>query len=157
MGGTGGNDDGSGTDRGDGVPEDGGEGRGALPPIGCDELNARLESRIAELASPGTGEEGDIVAALRRLMPRDLPRIDGNPPDAASARFSPACAMLAGDIDLDGTVDDRDLEALLWAWSAADEVFADLDRDGKVTVEDLARFMAAFAKAADREPEPPPD
>ena len=59
-----------------------------------------------------------------------------------------ACAMLAGDVNLDGTVDGADIVALLAAVAADDLLIADIDRDGAITVQDLAIVTMRVAEAA---------
>ncbi|MBU3729159.1 MAG: hypothetical protein FGM37_07935 [Phycisphaerales bacterium] len=48
-----------------------------------------------------------------------------------------ACRIAEGDVNLDGRVDDRDLEAFLIAWADRDLVHGDLNRDGAIDEADL--------------------
>lgn len=120
----------------------------ALPPIGCDELTARIQSRIEALREIGNGDDAELAKRLSGLLPQGHATADGKQSDGTRghAAFHPACAMLQGDVDLDGSVDADDLDAFVWAWAERDEAVADLDRDGKVTPEDLARLMDAMAR-----------
>jgi fibronectin type 3 domain-containing protein len=134
-----------------GLPGDGGaggdgrEGEAALPPIDCDELNERLRARIAALELEATEDAMALAKRLRALEPQRLPAIDGLEDPGADATFDPACAMLAGDVNLDGAVDGHDLDDFLDAWAFGDEATADLDRDGRIGSEDLARLIRAMA------------
>lgn len=153
SGGSGSGSDGGGTGSGGSSGGDG-DAPPALPPIGCDELAARIESRIEALREDGSEDAAQLEKRLRGLLPQEHAAADGTPSDARRGRAAlhPACAMLQGDVDLDGTVGGEDLDAFMWAWAERDEVVADLDRDGKVTSEDLARLMDAMARhGADRQ------
>ena len=129
-----GDDAGDGAEDADGKPE-------ALPPIECEELSLRIEARIAELVLESTDESIRLAKRLMSLLPAGHGNGDAKPLADGHIAFDPACAMANGDVDLDGDVDADDLDAYFKAWDAGDEVMADLDRDGKITLEDLARVV----------------
>lgn len=52
-----------------------------------------------------------------------------------------SCERAAGDLDLDGRVDGRDLGRLLAAWGRAVNAYADLNTDGQVDGQDLAVIL----------------
>ena len=54
------------------------------------------------------------------------------------------CAMARGDVTLDGVTDNDDLGAFLESWSAGDVIGADLNRDGRMTAEDMAIMLSAI-------------
>jgi hypothetical protein len=57
--------------------------------------------------------------------------------------------MLAGDVDLDGTVTPLDIERFCDAWCHADCSTADLDRNGRL---DVADVVIVFINQASRRP-----
>jgi hypothetical protein len=141
-------DDGSGTGDPDGKPGNEGEEGGRLEPITCDELTLRIEARASALESEGGDESTRLAKRLRALLPEEAASAAGKESaDLPVEPFHPGCAMLSGDVNLDGIVDWGDLDAYLQAWAEGDEVTADLDRDGKVTEVDLERLLSVTASA----------
>jgi hypothetical protein len=136
--------DGAGNDAGDpdGKPGDAGEEGGRLEPIACEELTLRIEARASALESEGGDESIRLAKRLRALLPEDAASAAGKESaDLPTEPFHPGCAMLSGDVNLDGQVDWGDLDAYLQAWAEGDEVTADFDRDGRITGEDLCRAL----------------
>jgi hypothetical protein len=137
--------DGSGNGDPDGKPGDAGEEGGRLKPITCDELTLRIEARASALESEGGDESIRLAKRLRGLLPEEATSAAGKDSmDLPTEPFHPGCAMLSGDVNLDGQVDWGDLDAYLQAWTEGDEVTADLDRDGRLTPEDFARMAKAM-------------
>ena len=58
------------------------------------------------------------------------------------------CAVARGDITLDGVIDNDDLGAFLESWSAGDLIGADLNRDGRITGEDMSIVLSAIDAAS---------
>ena len=58
------------------------------------------------------------------------------------------CAMARGDVTLDGVIDNDDLGAFLESWSAGDLIGADLNRDGRITAEDMSIVLSAIDAAS---------
>jgi fibronectin type 3 domain-containing protein len=138
-----------------GAGDDGRDGEPALPPIDCDELNERLRARISALELEATEDAMEVAKRLRALEPQRLTLADGLGDPGAELTFDPACAMLAGDVNLDGTVDGHDLDDFLDAWAFGDEATADLDRDGRIGSEDLARLIHAMAMRSKEQEDDP--
>jgi fibronectin type 3 domain-containing protein len=112
---------------------------------------AQIEDRIVDILS--RWDEGDdvqrkIAAALAELLVPPAEN-EGAAEDAKqvgdSKDLSVACQMLAGDVNLDGTVDDRDIADLLAAWADADVIRGDINRDGSVDAHDLSIVLAAVS------------
>jgi hypothetical protein len=140
--------DGSGNGDPDGKPGDAGEEGGRLKPITCEELTLRIEARASALESEGGDESIRLAKRLRALLPEEAASDAGKDSmGLPTEAFHPGCAMLSGDVNLDGQVDWGDLDAFLEAWAEGDEVMADLDRDGRVTGGDLARAIEALSGA----------
>jgi hypothetical protein len=136
--------DGAGNDTGDpdGKPGDAGEEGGRLKPITCEELTLRIEARASALESEGGDESIRLAKRLRGRLPEEAGAAAGKESaELPTEAFHPGCTMLSGDVNLDGKVDWGDLDAYLQAWAEGDEVTADLDRDGKVTGNDLGRVI----------------
>jgi hypothetical protein len=143
--------DGAGNDTGDpdGKPGDAGEEGGRLKPITCEELTLRIEARASALESEGGDESIRLAKRLRGLLPEEAGAAAGKESaELPTEAFHPGCTMLSGDVNLDGKVDWGDLDAYLRAWAEGDEVTADLDRDGKVTAEDVAHLTGALVARA---------
>jgi hypothetical protein len=133
---------GSGTGDPDGKPGNEGEEGGRLEPITCEELTLRIEARASALESEGGDESIRLAKRLRGLLPEEAASDAGKDSMGLPTEpFHPGCAMLSGDVNLDGKVDWGDLDAYLRAWAEGDEVTADVDRDGKVTGNDLGRVI----------------
>ncbi len=106
-------------------PSIGGErspGDATTPPPTCDELVARLES---------TTPAGHPYPECDMLLSGDVPA---------------ACRMAAGDVNLDGRVDDRDIADYLVAWANRDLLRGDLNRDGRIDGADLSLALAGATK-----------
>ena len=93
-------------------------GEATTPPPTCEEIVARLEIR-----TPTEPPYPDCDVLL-----------SGDEPAA--------CRMAAGDVNLDGRMDDRDIAAFLVAWADQDLVRGDLNRDGRIDGADLSLALA---------------
>ena len=93
-------------------------GDATTPPPTCDELIARLGAKTSA-AHP--------YPDCDMLLRGDVPA---------------ACRMAAGDVNLDGRVDDRDIADFLAAWADHDLVRGDLNRDGRIDGADLSLALA---------------
>jgi hypothetical protein len=58
------------------------------------------------------------------------------------------CAIVRGDLDLDGEVDADDLALLIESWWLGSPLLGDFDRDGRVDLEDAVRWTLAAPPAA---------
>jgi hypothetical protein len=126
--GTGGNTDGETDDTSDGSGEDDASRPTSELDVSCDVVTARvlalMEQRNAKL-------DEEIYAELL------APRANEGDSDFTEG-VSIACAIAAGDVDLDGTVTTTDLVAFLAAWAANDHFLGDVNRDGYVDAIDFA-------------------
>ena len=126
--GTGGNTDGETDDTSDGSGEDDASRPTSELDVSCDVVTARvlalMEQRNAKL-------DEEIYAELL------APRANEGDSDFTEG-VSIACAIAAGDVDLDGTVTTTDLVAFLAAWAANDHFSGDVNRDGYVDAIDFA-------------------
>lgn len=95
-------------------------------PASCARTIARLDALVVSLEADESADRS-LIESLAALAAEDA---DGS---------IPACAMLRGDVDLDGTIDADDFAAFLVAWSTGDLVRADLNRDGLIDGEDFLR------------------
>jgi hypothetical protein len=101
-----------------------------------------LEGEIAELPeADASGRESRqaLLAALRSLLDPISDEAAADAEDAVQPEndVPKACIMAAGDVNLDGTVDGRDMAAFMDAWAAGEEAVADINRDGRIDQRDL--------------------
>ncbi len=106
----------------------------------CEQFVAALEECIKAL--DGNPSMDELSLRLRALFEETAPG------EAA------CCALARGDVTLDGVVDEFDVAAFIDAWHADDLVFADLDRDGAITVTDLLIVTDAVDARAHEESRP---
>lgn len=128
---------------GDRADDDGAaDGIGMFPPPDCATALARIESQIAALESYGGAyasvEAIELADRLRGLV--------------AGSR---ACAILDGDLDGNGRLDDADLARFLEAWVMDDIVYGDIDRDGVVGPADYMIVRLRTSGAQDGRPAAP--
>ncbi len=171
SGGGGSGGDGSGGDGSGGDGSGGGRptkvSRDGFVPAGGDSPSAGTDSRgmrsasVAEgdpLRPDATREIQDIRVAivaptceeLESRLQAKLPD-GGNYPDFGkllAGEDAAACRMAAGDVNLDGRVDDRDLADFLVAWADGELFRADLNRDGRVDNADLWIAIAIESRQA---------
>ena len=99
----------------------------------ADQIDA-LKNRLAENV-----KDESATAIMQKLL--DLMRMLMEPTiDNELA----VCAVARGDITLDGVIDNDDLGAFLESWSAGDLIGADLNRDGRITGEDISIVLSAI-------------
>ncbi|MFM1867167.1 MAG: hypothetical protein RL591_575, partial [Planctomycetota bacterium] len=96
--------------------------------VSCDVVTARI---LAMMEQSDAKLDAELSAAL--LAPRA-----GEGDSAFAEGNSIACAIAAGDVDLDGAVTPTDLVAFFGAWTAGDHFFGDVNRDGFVDAIDFA-------------------
>jgi hypothetical protein len=60
--------------------------------------------------------------------------------------MSAACAILDGDANLDGRIDAADALLFAEAWCTGDRIIADVDRDGSITERDLDATLRALMR-----------
>ena len=119
-------------------------GSPATPADGTGTRDADCDTPASELdcGEPAVGLQpvpptcDEIVARVRRIAP-DLhaqPTCDM----LLSGDVPAACRIAAGDVNLDGSVDDLDIGAFLIAWADRDLFRGDLNRDGQIDAHDLA-------------------
>jgi hypothetical protein len=108
--------------------------------VACDEL----ADRIAALIAAARGEDGSIEQGkLRDLLEPAPQRIAGQRPHST---MSAACAILDGDANLDGRIDAADALLFAEAWCTGDRIIADVDRDGSITERDLDATLRALMR-----------
>jgi hypothetical protein len=113
--------------------------------VDCELVRSRLLAQAARAEGAGRTER---AAGLRALAEEAREPAGGDAGDGALPPACTACRLLAGDIDLDGTVGPADLDAFLAAWQAGDADTCDLDRDGVADGRDLLRAIGRVAEAA---------
>jgi hypothetical protein len=96
--------------------------------VSCDVVTARI---LALMEQSDAKLDVEIYAALL------APRVGEDGGEFAEG-VSIACAIAAGDVDLDGTVTPTDLVTFLAAWAANDHFSGDVNRDGFVDAIDFA-------------------
>ena len=106
----------------------------------CDDLAVRIAGLIAAAGAPGASGEED---GLRNLL-EPAPRVHGVEP--IQPTMSAACAILGGDANLDGRVDAADALLFAEAWCTGDRILADVDRDGVITERDLDATLRALRR-----------
>jgi hypothetical protein len=109
--------------RGGTTREIGDIGTAVLPPT-CEDLESRLKSTLPD---------GNLYPDVAKLLAGDEPA---------------ACRMAAGDVNLDGRIDDRDLADFLVAWADGELFRGDLNRDGQVDSADLWIALAIESRQA---------
>jgi hypothetical protein len=110
----------------------------------CHGVIARIEARLyfLERISARTPAARAEAEALRQM----IPTVDGDSSlDDGRAPACIACRMLAGDVNLDGTVDTEDIAVFLAAWAEGNILAADLNRDACIDHEDFAIILRAIA------------
>ena len=118
-----------------------------LPQEGADAVDCEL-ARSRLLTQAARAEEAG--QAERAVTLRALAEEPGEPDSAGDGDLPPgctACRLLAGDIDLDGTVGPADLDAFVAAWHSGDADTCDLDRDGVADGRDLLHAIGKVAQA----------
>jgi fibronectin type 3 domain-containing protein len=132
---------------------DAGAGDESAATLSCHDVIAGLLARIMELedeiaelpeADVSGGESRHaLLAVLRSLLDpiSDETPADTEDADQPETRVPKACIMAAGDVNLDGTVDGRDIADFMDAWAAGDEAVADINRDGFMTSADLYQLL----------------
>ena len=111
----------------------------------CHRVIARIEARLNFL-EPLCATNPAACAEAESLRPMLPAAEDGaTAPDGDSEPVCLACRMLAGDVNLDGTVDAEDVSVFLLAWADGNLLAADLNRDGWSDHEDLAIILSAVA------------
>jgi len=85
--------------------------------------------------------DAETLDALLSILPAESPE----DPESCDA-----CRILAGDVDLDGSIDLLDVEAQLAAWASGDVVHGDVNRDGWIDLDDhlmvLEKVQGAFGQ-----------
>jgi len=127
-------------------------GSPATPADGAGTRDAECDTPASELdcGEPAVGSQpvpptcDEIVARVRGMAPDShaQPTCDM----LLSGDVPAACRMAAGDVNLDGRVDDRDMGTFLIAWADRDLLRGDLNRDGQVDVHDLALALRSVRK-----------
>ena len=132
-------------------PDDGGDTDPTVREVpACAEACARIRAMLAQLALDQSPDAQALATALRSLLDPSVDASGESPagPDGATADAgSSACAMLAGDVNLDGVIDAADLAEFLSAWAVVDLARGDLDRDGRIDEFDLSILLARIAGA----------
>jgi fibronectin type 3 domain-containing protein len=113
-----------------------------LPPPDCSTALARIDAQIAALES-----YSEAYASVEAIELAD--RLRG------LAEESRACAILDGDLDGNGLVNDADLARFLEAWVMDDIVYGDIDRDGVVGPADYMIVRLRTSGAQDGRPAAP--
>jgi fibronectin type 3 domain-containing protein len=107
----------------------------------CEEVCKRVHEAIERLDRDPTLVTKGLLDGLVRLLETD---------ESSGDLGTDACRMLAGDVDLDGTVAVGDLELFTYAWSVGDLIQGDLDRNGQIDVRDLDLVTRAIERLGDR-------
>jgi hypothetical protein len=105
----------------------------------CEALVGRISATLVALKSASSETDRSLAEGLAAILESD--------PDDPTAAI-PACEMHEGDVNLDGSVDLLDLDTFLSAWSAWDLVHGDLDRDGTIDDRDWELLSRRLVRAA---------
>ena len=147
--GGGGSDGGSGDGLDDNIDGDLGDEAEAIgdrpafdPTNACVAVEARIAGRLASAELVDTSTRAMLESLLVPFEP------GGDAADGHAAATTKACAIRAGDVDLDGVVTVSDLVAFLVAWADRDEFRGDVNRDGFVDALDYAEVYLRVAEAS---------
>ncbi len=99
----------------------------------CKQACSRIRSLLESIRQGVGPQSKGLEEGLRTLIETQ---------DGADEESTRACRMLAGDVNLDGTVDGVDAIEFLLAWAEWDLVRGDLNRDGVIDDRDLSIVYA---------------
>lgn len=112
--------------------------------LSCDSIEARIEASIAAMLEEATDDSIEATYALAAQLAALLVVPEsGTESNSDAITQSPACAMLGGDVDLDGAITPQDFTRFMEAWLANDVVHGDITRDGRIDAFDLALVLDA--------------